>query len=512
MSTMEAPQSIQSTPDARPRSAAPILTPDEANSLFALCRAGKLYEIDALIAAGQSILTPPEIKKSPLQVSISTGFHSLVELLARHTHDQSLLNAALRDAVESRRLDLVELIVDHGADIRSYPFSEVLLDWEPRLIRYFLDKGADIITGSPFAVAFANRVRTALRLFKECIEAHPELAARLREQAGQALRYHANKGDEKWVSLMLWVGADPRSCGPAALDDFRDDEECFTTALRAAAYCDTPAVLKKFKPDPARDNLAELLSTAAMFARKDTLTYLLSLGVQPNDKPNGGSSALDQCMCHLDRFHWDAWRFKKLIPRYKASETVGCIELLATAGALWRPDDKRPMSDLRRSACTCQPEVHPEVLQVLLKHGACSEQAVRELLSPPRMQQHVSSAEWHLCRIGIKGLVTAMRDGTLGKVVGGARPGGIGAARGKPAPRRPTYISYHTLAKYNREKLYEEVWAEPMLKVAARYGVSDVALAKTCRKFRVPVPGRGYWAKKAAGKKVRARPPLPAME
>ena len=30
---------------------------------------------------------------------------------------------------------------------------------------------------------------------------------------------------------------------------------------------------------------------------------------------------------------------------------------------------------------------------------------------------------------------------------------------------------------YEREKLYEEVWAEPVKIVASRYGVSDVALA-----------------------------------
>ena len=32
---------------------------------------------------------------------------------------------------------------------------------------------------------------------------------------------------------------------------------------------------------------------------------------------------------------------------------------------------------------------------------------------------------------------------------------------------------------YDRVKLYEEVWAEPVRTVAKRYGVSDVALAKT---------------------------------
>jgi hypothetical protein len=63
--------------------------------------------------------------------------------------------------------------------------------------------------------------------------------------------------------------------------------------------------------------------------------------------------------------------------------------------------------------------------------------------------------------------------------------------------------------RYEREKLYEEVWAEPMLAVAARYGVSSVALAKTCRQLGVPTPTRGYWALKAAGRDTK-KPRLPA--
>ena len=48
-----------------------------------------------------------------------------------------------------------------------------------------------------------------------------------------------------------------------------------------------------------------------------------------------------------------------------------------------------------------------------------------------------------------------------------------------------------------------------MLTVAARYGVSSVALAKTCRKLAVPTPPRGYWALKAAGR-TAVKPRLPA--
>ena len=63
---------------------------------------------------------------------------------------------------------------------------------------------------------------------------------------------------------------------------------------------------------------------------------------------------------------------------------------------------------------------------------------------------------------------------------------------------------------YEREKLYEEVWKEPVLVVANRYGVSGVALAKTCRKLAVPLPPRGHWARVRAGRKnLHVRPCRP---
>jgi hypothetical protein len=61
---------------------------------------------------------------------------------------------------------------------------------------------------------------------------------------------------------------------------------------------------------------------------------------------------------------------------------------------------------------------------------------------------------------------------------------------------------------YKRSQLYAEVWSEPVATVAKRYGVSGTALAKMCRSMGVPLPGRGYWAKKRAGKTMK-QPPLP---
>lgn len=59
-----------------------------------------------------------------------------------------------------------------------------------------------------------------------------------------------------------------------------------------------------------------------------------------------------------------------------------------------------------------------------------------------------------------------------------------------------------------REKLYDEIWTDPITKVAIRYGVSDSFLVRICKRLNVPHPPRGYWAKLAAGK-ASPRPPLP---
>lgn len=59
-----------------------------------------------------------------------------------------------------------------------------------------------------------------------------------------------------------------------------------------------------------------------------------------------------------------------------------------------------------------------------------------------------------------------------------------------------------------REELYELVWSKPMVEVAQDFGISDVGLAKRCRRLSIPVPGRGYWARVEAGQKP-VRPKLP---
>ena len=61
-----------------------------------------------------------------------------------------------------------------------------------------------------------------------------------------------------------------------------------------------------------------------------------------------------------------------------------------------------------------------------------------------------------------------------------------------------------------RQQLYDEVWAEPISKLSKKYGLSDVGLAKVCKRNGIPRPGNGTWSKLKHGHKVK-KTPLPEM-
>jgi hypothetical protein len=65
--------------------------------------------------------------------------------------------------------------------------------------------------------------------------------------------------------------------------------------------------------------------------------------------------------------------------------------------------------------------------------------------------------------------------------------------------------------RLTRAELYEKVWATPMRTLGQEFGISDVGLAKVCRKHNIPVPPVGYWRRKETGYKV-TQPPLPAED
>ena len=460
----------------------------EAKELIRLCEAGRLFEIEAWVRAGRSLKTPPEIRRTPLGVALSTGFHSLVELLLRHEESRQAKTDALRLALQLDRRAFAELTVSYGADASAVPFFDVLMTGDRGLAAFFLERGADPLTDHPFARAFHElKAKTTLGSYLDCRRNRPELATQLQEQTDMALRQFCQEGSLKWVSLLMWAGANPRSKGPA-LDDANhaDDPEWHTTAFDEACASGNVEVLKRLKPGRA-DDLASMMQRAAFSAHRDILEYLLDLGANPNDKPDGGSTALEACIQHLGWEDFDRIRYhygpNYKTPAHKLPKGRAAIRLLVERGARWTPE-RSSLNSIRRILYKVDADVTVELIKLLLQQND-GEGAARELLRVPRMRQHVASHDRELSRLGV---MLNRRERSPDNAT--------------PAP------STYMLGTYDRGRLYKEVWSEPTQTVARKYGISDVALSKVCRQLHIPKPPRGYWAKKDAGKPVQRRPKL----
>jgi hypothetical protein len=69
----------------------------------------------------------------------------------------------------------------------------------------------------------------------------------------------------------------------------------------------------------------------------------------------------------------------------------------------------------------------------------------------------------------------------------------------------------NTVDTLSRTELYELVWTSPIVQLSKKYGLTDVGLAKICKRHRIPRPGRGYWAKLRHGV-ADPRTPLPPID
>ena len=93
-------------------------TYEEIKPLIKLCKAGKLFEVQQWIASGKPINGPPSVsghrRKSPLEVAIDLGFHSLVLVLLEGGADikESRYNP-LQHVLWNKRMDLLAVSYTH---------------------------------------------------------------------------------------------------------------------------------------------------------------------------------------------------------------------------------------------------------------------------------------------------------------------------------------------------------------------------------------------------------------
>lgn len=378
-------------------------TYDELKPLIDLCKAGKLFQVQEWIASGKPVNLPqiPEkgkTRQSPLHVAMGLGFHSLVKvLLDGGARIEEPRYSPLEHAIRNHRLDLVRLLVEKGADIRSVDVNVAFEAWNPEMMEYLIEKGVDLETGNPVARALCGKIRPALGLLKRYGDRFPSF----QEQANIALRHHCWEGNLKWVSLMLWAGGDPFTRGPDSPEQEQDSEDDIC-ALEMAAFHGHLDIfrLKAIHLDPNRPDARSLVENACYAEKSDVLRHLLEKGFNPRGWGDKGSSLINSLLCRMS-FDWDFNPFsggkkkEKDIDTSRSREEIKMIHMLARHGARWKPS-RHDFNRARRSLLRMIPDYTVEFVWIMSKYHACSRESTEGLLHTPPMRALVSK---HLSRI-----------------------------------------------------------------------------------------------------------------
>jgi ankyrin repeat protein len=375
-------------------------TYDEIEPLIKLCKAGRLFEVQDWISAGKPVNVPLEAYprrtiKSPLHIAIEGGFHSLVQLLFDGGAAlEEPRYSPLLHTLEKRRLDLLELLVRHGADIRSVSMENVFGTWSSEIVEFFIERGADLETGNPLADALCSRIRPALGIFKRYKDRFPSF----QEQINIALRHHCKEGNLKWVSLMLWAGADPYAQGPYGPYD--DDPDDYNNALELAAFYGHHDIfkLKQIRLDPEHSYAERLLENVCYSEKADVLKMLIDKGFSPENLQDKGSLLIQSLLLRMS-YHFNFFtlqREDKNINSSESREQIKMIHLLARNGAKWQPQDRSEVNHVRRSLMKMEAHYAMEFVWIMSEYNACSKSDIELLMKNPTMHSLVSKYQGRL--------------------------------------------------------------------------------------------------------------------
>jgi hypothetical protein len=300
-------------------------------------------------------------------------------------------------------LDLIKLLVHHDVDIHSVAMILVFESWDPKIIEYFIEQGADVETGSPLATALCWKIRTALGVFKRHKHQYPSF----QEQINIALRHHCKEGNLKWVSLMLWAGADPYAKGLDSPGEEPDPDEDIS-ALEYAALRDHLDIfkLKQIQLDPKHPIANDLLQYACWSGKADILKLLIEKGFSPKDCSNSGTSLIQSCLGNMS---WSVDFFyrnkKRDLDSSRSREKIKMIHMLVKSGAKWMPEDRYAINDARRSLLKMTPDYTVEFIWILTKYNASTRKNLEQLVRTPTIRVLVSA---HLPKINK--MIASMRS------------------------------------------------------------------------------------------------------
>jgi hypothetical protein len=483
--------------------------PDELADLHRLCREGYLYEVEHWIRAARPLQLAEARAthqrrqyKSALEIAMDQGNYALALLLLCNGYDpnreyESPLNLALR----SRRFDLVDLLLDWGADPHDVDPGDVFDTYRSEMFERFRKLGVDLTADHALALTLAYHTsnKPLFGFARRHRKDHPKFQSEL----NIALAYHAAEGNEKGVALCLWAGADPHA--PAlclrywsATDHKEDeDEEDFFgrySAIHEACSRGDVKILERLGPDPALDDFDELYRVAGS---AEVVEFLARFAL-----PQDGGEVIRRHLWGATWVHgfWsesDTWRSREILGR------------LFQVGVRWEESNKDELALIRRWLLRASKHDFVEVMTLLAAGDHCDPEILKELARTPAMRRRMKEVGFIPPSPDERGYRPTRSRKVLKK---------CDFELPKDPLARCVYLGHSRPntreIRMTRADFFRRVWSKPATRLAKEWGFSDTWLKKECRRLKVPMPPRGYWAKRKAGKPVSRprRPRLPRGE
>lgn len=507
---------------------------EDLDPLKQLVKEGKVFDVQDWLQAGKPYHLPDESKYWPLlELAAARGVYAMVQILLTVPWSQASLDRALHRSVRNRHPEAGLLILKAGADPNSALLYDVAKCYSKNLMKAFFDAGVDITSDHQLAEAITAGVKPLSGLYRE----YRSKILGFPEELATALRCFVKEGNAKWVSLCLWMGADPRLPVSDFGKDF--DDEYKRTALEDACSHPKIEILKLIKLDSARDNLEHLLACIYR-PNKECVEYLLAQVANINNKPNGGSIVMDRIFHHL------SFIGHPYFGNSASDYSIRDVEDYAELGARLVPTDSYAYRIVRDAICAAGKYRWEDFLGVI--KSCCTTEVFWRIINVPRIRRDLGITPKRLmeyfdlevpivkkqkkARKGPKAPAKPSRPETVQedlpapKKIEGTNPPpqekivdpvetdeekDTVSSKALPPPRNRSLQASSVVREdfsRTRNELYDLVWKEATWKIAPRYGLSDRGLGKICERHDIPKPPRGYWAKLKNGKKVK-RIPLP---
>lgn len=343
-----------------------------------LCKFGRLFEAERLLAEKGTARFRKTRKWTPLFVAVDRGFHSLVEMLLRHEHEPWDLEKAYSGALRRRRNDLAAMILKSAWWTREIDPVEALCTGDVELVKSMILAGTDF-TKPPVIrnVAINNPVGAIA-----CLRAVGILLEPIEGQLYEALMHHADHGHGKRMIAMLRCGLDPRK--RIAIYENPDGTHETGSVVEAVIHTGKPWLLEMLKPSPEKDDAEYLIGSGMHLGDRRMLEVLLKCGFPINCQQNGGSPALHSVLTTAGLF--------RIAPNSRGLDSYGWarfvadVEWLTALGARWVGRDRGEYRAIRDALLGIGETGAVQILNMLVAGGALSRPELEEILRTPRMQ------------------------------------------------------------------------------------------------------------------------------